>query len=88
MKKQKKAEIETFFEMYKKEKGDKMKYNFKCESCGAEEEKEIALADYDKEKENQKCTCGGKMKRVIEWSGIATGSGAGWFGKSDGSNAI
>lgn len=65
-----------------------MKYNFKCNVCGAEEEKEIALADYDKEKENQKCTCGGKMKRVIEWEGIATGSGAGWFGKSDGSNAI
>ena len=66
-----------------------MKYNFKCIVCGAEEEKEIALADYDKEKENQKCTCGGKMKRVIEWSGIATCSNNnGWFGKSDGSNAI
>lgn len=66
-----------------------MKYNFKCESCGAEEEKEIALADYDKEKENQKCTCGGKMKRVIEWQGIAISSNNnGWFGKSDGSNAI
>jgi hypothetical protein len=25
---------------------------------------------------------------VIELEGIATGSGAGWFGKSDGSNAI
>lgn len=87
MKKQKKIEINAFYEMYKKEKGEIMKYNFKCEACGAEEEKEIALADYDKEKENQKCTCGGKMKRVIEWEGIATGSGAGWCGKSGG-NAI
>lgn len=66
-----------------------MKYNFKCNVCGAEEEKEIAIADYDREKENQKCTCGGKLKRVIEWNGIATCSNNnGWFGKSDGSNAI
>ena len=65
-----------------------MKYLFSCKSCGAEEEKEIALADYDREKENQKCTCGGKMDRVIEWNGIATGEGLGWFGKSNGSNAI
>lgn len=66
-----------------------MIYNFRCTVCGAEEEKEIALADYDKEKENQKCTCGGKMQRVIEWHGIATCSNNnGWFGKSDGSNAI
>ena len=61
-----------------------MKYNFKCEACGAEEEKEIAIKDYDKEKENQKCTCGGKMKRVIEWEGIAQGNGQGWCGKSSG----
>lgn len=65
-----------------------MKYNFKCIVCGTEEEKEIAIADYDTEKENQKCICGGKMQRVIEWEGIATAEGQGWFGKSDGSNAI
>ena len=65
-----------------------MKYNFICKNCGAEEEKEIAIKDYDKEKDKQNCSCGGKLKRVIEWEGIATGSGAGWFGKSDGSNAI
>ena len=68
-----------------------MLYRFVCtnKSCGTEEEKEIALADYDREKENQKCTCGGKMQRVIEWHGIATCSNNnGWFGKSDGSNAI
>ena len=66
-----------------------MKYNFVCKNCGAEEEKEIDIKDYDTEKEKQTCSnCGAKMQRVIEWHGIATGSGAGWFGKSDGSNAI
>ena len=68
-----------------------MIYKFICtnKNCGAEEEKEIAIKDYDKEKEKQVCSsCGGKMQRLLEWSGIATGSGAGWFGKSDGSNAI
>lgn len=68
-----------------------MFYKFICtnKSCGAEEEKEIAVKDYDTEKGKQTCSnCGAKMQRVIEWHGIATGSGAGWFGKSDGSNAI
>ena len=66
-----------------------MKYNFKCNVCGAEEEKEIAIKDYDKEKDKQKCSCGGKLKRVIEWNGIAESTNKnGWFGKSDGSKAI
>jgi len=65
-----------------------MKYKFRCAKCHKSEEREILMKDYDREKENQKCTCGGKMDRVIEWSGIATGEGQGWFGKSDGSNAI
>lgn len=46
------------------------------------------MKDYVLEKERQFCSCGGKMDRVIEWNGIATGEGQGWFGKSDGSNAI
>jgi hypothetical protein len=65
-----------------------MKYKFRCAKCHKSEEREILMKDYDREKENQKCTCGGKMDRVIEWEGIATGEGQGWFGKSDGSNAI
>ena len=66
-----------------------MLYRFQCTECKCEEEKEIAVKDYDTEKEKQTCSnCGAKMQRVIEWHGIATGSGAGWFGKSDGSNAI
>ena len=32
--------------------------------------------------------CKEKMERVIEWNGIATGNGGGWFGKSDGGKAI
>ena len=37
-------------------------------SCGAEEEKEIAIKDYDEEKEKQVCSsCGGKMQRLLEW---------------------
>ena len=66
-----------------------MLYRFQCTECKCEEEKEIAVKEYDTEKEKQLCSnCGAKMQRVIEWSGIATGSGDGWFGKSDGGNAI
>ena len=66
-----------------------MLYRFQCTECKCEEEKEIAVKEYDTEKEKQLCSnCGAKMQRVIEWSGIATGSGEGWFGKSDGGSAI
>ena len=66
-----------------------MLYRFICKTCRCEEEKEIAIKDYDAEKEKQTCSnCGGKMTRVIEWQGIATGEGQGWFGKSDGGKAI
>ena len=66
-----------------------MIYNFKCENCGKLIEVAISIKEYDKVKNKQACPlCNGRLKRVIEWNGIATGSGAGWFGKSDGSNAI
>ena len=65
-----------------------MKYKFRCAKCHKSEEREILMKDYVIEKERQFCSCGGKMDRVIEWNGIATGEGQGWFGKSDGSNAI
>lgn len=62
-----------------------MLYRFICKTCRCEEEKEIAIKDYDAEKEKQVCTnCGGKMQRVIEWEGTASGSGDGWCGKSTG----
>ena len=64
-----------------------MFYKFKCKKCGAVEERSILIYNYDKEKDNQKCSCGAKMERVIEWEGIASGEGQGWCGKSTG-NAI
>lgn len=66
-----------------------MFYKFICQNCNAEEEKQIAIKDYDAEKDKQTCSaCGGKMSRKIEWQGIATGEGQGWFGRSDGGKAI
>ena len=88
MNKKQKAEISAFYDLYKKERWEKMYYTFKCSDCGKVQEVEIAIKDYDREKDKQKCSCGGKLKRVIEWSGIATAEGSGWFGKSDGSKAI
>lgn len=64
-----------------------MNYSFKCTSCGKVQEKEICIKDYDRLKNSQKCSCGGVLKRIIEWQGIASGSGEGWCGKSTG-NAI
>lgn len=62
-----------------------MKYNFKCSQCGEEQEKEISMKDYDKLKNSQTCSkCGGVLKRIIEWTGIAEGKGQGWCGKSNG----
>ena len=66
-----------------------MKYLFKCTNadCKCEEEKEIPIKEYDKEKTKQTCSnCGAKMNRVIEWEGIADSSNMnGWFGKAGGS---
>lgn len=62
-----------------------MFYNFKCQKCNKLHPVDIPMADYDKEKDNQVCpACNGKLERVIEWEGIATGKGAGWCGRSDG----
>lgn len=84
MNKKHKAEINAFYQMYKNEKGEKMYYTFKCKSCGKEEERNILISDYDREKEKQVCSCGGKLERVIEWEGIAEGSGQGWYGARGG----
>ena len=66
-----------------------MKYKFICTKCGKIEEREIPMKDYDKEKNNQLCSkCPYTMQRIIEWQGIASGKGDGWFGKSNGSKSI
>ena len=64
-----------------------MNYLFKCVSCKKKREIDIPMSEYDKQKNNQVCECGGKMQRVIEWQGIAEGGGDGWYGKK-GSNVI
>lgn len=44
-----------------------MKYLFECKKCEQQEEKEIQMADYDKEKNKQKCSkCGGEMYRIVQ----------------------
>lgn len=72
-----------------------MLYKFACPSCEYVTEIDIPIAEYDNQKDKQLCpVCYAVdsnqvlLKRVLEWSGIASGSGSGWFGKSDGSKAI
>lgn len=67
-----------------------MLYRFFCEHCNNNDiEIDIPMSDYDKLKEMQICPeCNRKIKRFIEWNGIAEGNGSGWFGKSDGSKTI
>lgn len=89
MNKKQRNEINAFYDLYKSEKEGKMIYKFKCESCGKVFNVGICIKDYDRLKNRQTCPeCNGKMKRVIEWEGIATSSNNnGWCGKSSG-NAI
>ena len=89
MNKKQRNEINAFYDLYKSEKEGKMIYKFKCESCGKVFNVGICIKDYDRLKNRQTCPeCGQKMKRVIEWQGIATSSNNnGWCGKSSG-NAI
>ncbi len=43
-----------------------MIYIFECSKCNVQEEREIPISDYDKEKNNQVCnTCKSKMNRVF-----------------------
>ena len=72
-----------------------MLYTFKCTSCNYTTEIDICMSEYDKQKNRQICpVCLALdsnqviMQRVIEWNGIASGSGEGWYGRSDGSKAI
>lgn len=45
-------------------------YYFECEKCKTTQEREIAMKDYDKEKNNQYCVCGQQMKRVFKPIGL------------------
>jgi putative FmdB family regulatory protein len=62
-----------------------MFYKFRCIKCRQDFEVDLSIKEYDKEKNNQKCPfCFEKAERVIEWTGIAQGSGEGWAGRSSG----
>ena len=66
-----------------------MIYKFYCKACNMEHELDIPIAKYMDLKDKQKCPyCKKKLERVLEWSGVATGSGDGWFGRSDGGKTI
>ena len=72
-----------------------MQYKFRCPCCNYTTHIDIPIAEYDSQKNSQLCpVCYAidsnqvLLKRVIEWSGIASGTGDGWFGKSDGSRMI
>lgn len=66
-----------------------MTYKFGCSACNMEFDLDIPIEKYSDLKDRQKCpSCRKKLKRIIEWSGVATGSGSGWFGKSDGGKTI
>ena len=72
-----------------------MIYRFRCNVCNRTFDIDIPMSDYDNQKNKQICpVCYAVdsnqvlLKRVIEWTGIASGNGSGWFGKSDGSKSI
>lgn len=66
-----------------------MTYRFYCETCDTEHDLDIPIDKYMDLKDKQKCPhCKKKLKRIIEWSGVASGSGDGWFGRGDGSKTI
>ena len=47
-----------------------MTYVFECPACKTKKEIDIAMSEYDKEKNNQFCDCGQKLKRVFEPIGL------------------
>lgn len=72
-----------------------MKYEFRCPVCRSTINIDMPIEDYDNQKDKQICPiCYAVdsnqvlLKRVIEWSGIASGNGTGWFGLSDGCKSI
>ena len=49
-----------------------MTYQFSCEQCSKIVEIDIPMSEYNLHKDKQFCpTCNSKLKRVIEWNGMA-----------------
>lgn len=66
-----------------------MEYRFRCPKCGNVQNIAIPMDEYDEKKNCQTCkACGNLLERVIEFSGSISGSGDGWFGKSNGGTTI
>lgn len=62
-----------------------MDYKFYCLKCKKDVYIDIPMKEYSYKKGGQKCPdCGSPVRRVYEWTGCATGSGEGWFGKNGG----
>jgi len=56
-----------------------MTYLFECEECDEKKEVDIPMSEYDNQKNNQICDCGGKLHRVIQFDG-AVGLCSGMYG--------
>lgn len=53
-------------------------YKYICDKCHAYIEREIKMADYDKVKDQQRCSnCGSKLRRIIEFDGLINSPGYG-----------
>ena len=49
-----------------------MTYQFSCEKCSKVIEVDIPMSEYNSYKDKQFCpACNSKLKRVIEWNGMA-----------------
>lgn len=72
-----------------------MKYKFQCPECKRYIDVDIPMSEYEEQKDKQICAAclaldsnQVLLQRVIEWNGCASGSGDGWFGRSDGCKSI
>lgn len=55
-----------------------MMYRYKCPKCHAYIERAIKMDDYDKVKDQQRCSsCGSLLQRIIEFDGLINSPGYG-----------
>jgi len=58
-----------------------MNYRYFCDNCEKDFQIDIPMDKYDLLKDKQTCPeCKSKVRRIIEWVGIAQGKGEGWCG--------
>lgn len=56
-----------------------MIYPFECVECSKQEDREMSVAEYTKTKDQQVCSCGGKMIRVWTPIGLTEYKCGGFF---------